>query len=116
MVGEHSSIGRIQALITTDIETTPLQQKLEKIARTIGMLGLGASILTIIILLIRFFIFMGIHNDWNEGYRYKDLVQYFLTAVRYSNDLLLIMIDCYSCCSNSRRSSSRSYFSSCIFC
>ena len=50
MVGEHSSIGRIKALITTDIETTPLQQKLEKIARTIGMLGLGASILTIMIL------------------------------------------------------------------
>ena len=40
VVGENSCVGRINALLTQgEPEATPLQEKLEKIARDIGKFG-----------------------------------------------------------------------------
>lgn len=53
-VGKYSSIGKIQEILTSGgEELTPLQLKLEKIARDIGFFGLGAAIVIFLVLLIR---------------------------------------------------------------
>ncbi|KAK7219578.1 hypothetical protein V2G26_007581 [Clonostachys chloroleuca] len=53
-VGVHSSFGKIMMSVRTDIEATPLQKKLEKLAIAIAKLGGGASALMFFILLFRF--------------------------------------------------------------
>lgn len=56
-VGKYSALGKIQALLGVQEETsTPLQMKLEKIAEDIGKFGLISAIVIVVILLIRFFI------------------------------------------------------------
>lgn len=57
MVGDNSSIGIIYKLSRKPApEVTPLQHKLEKIATDIGKMGTYVALLTIHILLLRFFI------------------------------------------------------------
>ena len=57
VVGKHSAIGVIrESLAVEEPESTPLQQKLEAIARDIGKMGLIAAVLTVVILFIRLFI------------------------------------------------------------
>ncbi|KAH7020583.1 hypothetical protein EDB80DRAFT_821723 [Ilyonectria destructans] len=53
-VGVHSSFGKIMMSVRTDIESTPLQKKLEGLAVAIAKLGGGASLLMFFILLFRF--------------------------------------------------------------
>ncbi|KAM0359560.1 hypothetical protein ACHAPY_009790 [Fusarium culmorum] len=53
-VGVNSSFGKIMMSVRTDIESTPLQKKLEKLAVAIAQLGGGASVLMFFILLFRF--------------------------------------------------------------
>ncbi|KAH9889691.1 calcium-translocating P-type ATPase [Xylariomycetidae sp. FL2044] len=53
-VGEYSSFGKIMMSVRTEIEPTPLQKKLEKLAVAIAKLGGSAAILLFFILLFRF--------------------------------------------------------------
>ncbi|KAK1714914.1 calcium-translocating P-type ATPase [Colletotrichum acutatum] len=53
-VGVHSSFGKIMMSVRYDIEATPLQKKLERLAIAIAKLGGGASALMFFILLFRF--------------------------------------------------------------
>ncbi|KAI0481986.1 calcium-translocating P-type ATPase [Xylariaceae sp. FL0804] len=53
-VGVHSSFGKIMMSVRTEIEATPLQKKLEKLAVAIAKLGGGAALLLFFVLLIRF--------------------------------------------------------------
>ncbi|SCV36210.1 probable calcium P-type ATPase NCA-3 (Ca2+-transporting ATPase) [Fusarium fujikuroi] len=53
-VGVNSSFGKIMMSVRTDIESTPLQKKLEGLAVAIAKLGGGASLLMFFILLFRF--------------------------------------------------------------
>ncbi|KAF4956142.1 hypothetical protein FSARC_11672 [Fusarium sarcochroum] len=53
-VGVQSSFGKIMMSVRTDIESTPLQKKLEGLAVAIAKLGGGASLLMFFILLFRF--------------------------------------------------------------
>ncbi|KAI2605609.1 plasma membrane calcium-transporting ATPase [Hypoxylon sp. NC1633] len=53
-VGVHSSFGKIMMSVRTDIEATPLQKKLERLAVAIAKLGGTAAILLFFILLFRF--------------------------------------------------------------
>lgn len=53
-VGVYSSHGKIMMSVRTDIESTPLQKKLEKLAVAIAWLGGGASAIMFFILLFRF--------------------------------------------------------------
>ena len=55
VVGDASSVGKIDVLLRQETDdTTPLQLKLEAIARDIGMFGLISAILIVSVLLIRF--------------------------------------------------------------
>ncbi|KAI1637842.1 calcium-translocating P-type ATPase [Biscogniauxia mediterranea] len=53
-VGVNSSFGKIMMSVRTEIEATPLQKKLEKLAVAIAKLGATAAILLFFVLLIRF--------------------------------------------------------------
>jgi Ca2+ transporting ATPase len=56
VVGKHSCVGKILGKLEQRIETTPLQEKLEKIGTDIGKLGMYCALLTIHVLFLRFFI------------------------------------------------------------
>lgn len=51
-VGKYSSIGKIKEILASESEMTPLQMKLEKIARDIGIFGLIAGVIIFIALVI----------------------------------------------------------------
>lgn len=81
VVGDSSSVGKIQALLSQDSEVTPLQGKLEKIATDIGKFGMVSSIITFLVLLIRFLADRGRNGDWSDKEKYVELVHYFILAV-----------------------------------
>ena len=56
VVGKNSCIGIIMSKLVTQIEQTPLQEKLEVIAKDIGYLGMGAAAITVFVLFVRFFV------------------------------------------------------------
>jgi Ca2+ transporting ATPase len=81
VVGPDSCVGKIQVLVAQDAEATPLQQKLETIARDIGKLGLIAASLTLLVLVIRFIIDRASQDNWNDGSKWVQLIEYFIVAV-----------------------------------
>ncbi|KAI1276836.1 calcium-translocating P-type ATPase [Xylaria sp. FL0933] len=60
-VGVHSSFGKIMVSVQADVEATPLQKKLERLAVAIAQLGASAAILLFFVLLFRFL--AGLPND-----------------------------------------------------
>ena len=56
MVGEYSALGEIMKKLEKRAEATPLQKKLEFIAKEIGKVGTYAALLTIHVLLFRYFL------------------------------------------------------------
>lgn len=81
-VGKNSSIGKIQEIMTSEDELTPLQLKLEKIARDIGIFGLISALIIFVVLIIRMLVEGG-QNDWADGSSYyiKEVLSYFLIAM-----------------------------------
>ena len=67
VVGDSSCNGKIRKALNQeeDVQATPLQMKLEKIAEDIGKFGLYSAIAILVILLIRFAIEKGISREWN---------------------------------------------------
>lgn len=55
-VGKYSKHGDILATLQEEDEQTPLQEKLEVLAKNIGYAGIAAAILTFIVLISRFFV------------------------------------------------------------
>ncbi|KAJ8121882.1 hypothetical protein ONZ43_g1779 [Nemania bipapillata] len=53
-VGVHSSFGKIMMSVQTDVESTPLQKKLERLAIAIAQIGGSAAVLLFFVLLFRF--------------------------------------------------------------
>ncbi|KAK5633687.1 hypothetical protein RRF57_009402 [Xylaria bambusicola] len=53
-VGVHSSFGKIMVSVQADVEATPLQKKLERLAVAIAQLGASAAVLLFFVLLFRF--------------------------------------------------------------
>lgn len=53
-VGVHSSFGKIMMSVQTDVEATPLQKKLERLAVAIAQIGGSAAIVLFLVLLFRF--------------------------------------------------------------
>lgn len=80
-VGDSSCIGRIEVLLQQDSEATPLQQKLETIAKDIGKFGLAAAILTFAILILRFIIDRSRKGDWTNGTQWLDIIKYFILSI-----------------------------------
>jgi magnesium-transporting ATPase (P-type) len=56
VVGDYSCKGKIMSKLETEVEATPLQEKLEKIATDIGLVGMYAALITVHCLFYRFFI------------------------------------------------------------
>ncbi|CEM02072.1 unnamed protein product [Vitrella brassicaformis CCMP3155] len=62
-VGQASQVGRVMELLSAPSEATPLQLKLEAIAQDVGRLGLYAALLTILVLIIEFWIVYGLDKE-----------------------------------------------------
>lgn len=76
-VGVNSIYGDILKTLQENDEETPLQGKLDELAKIIGYCGIGAAVLTFLALIIRFFI-DGKHND---GKNFVQWVNYFILAI-----------------------------------
>ena len=81
VVGSKSGIGRIKEKLETDVEATPLQEKLEDIASGIGKFGLISAVLIFFTLLIRFGIERFQQNNFNKETHVKELIEYVLISV-----------------------------------
>jgi len=85
MVGENSCEGQIMSKLEVPPETTPLQDKLEKIATDIGKLGIYVALLTIHVLYARFFIEHMIDRDMafidNAPEYFSEWLEYFIMGV-----------------------------------
>ena len=80
-VGDHSQKGIIRRTVDNAQENnqTPLQEKLDKIATLIGYFGMGAGIVTLIALFIRFGIdFPKQMKDYNKDSKIETIMTYFL--------------------------------------
>jgi len=86
-VGKHSAIGKIkEIMVSGEAELTPLQMKLEKIARDIGMFGLAAAVTIFVVLILRYIIENSIHGGVGWGKQSVvdhifEILQYFLISV-----------------------------------
>ena len=81
MVGESSVLGQIRKYLIQETEITPLQQKLETVARDIGKFGLTSAIITLLVLLIRFIIDRATTDTFGEGKKYVELVDFIIIAI-----------------------------------
>jgi magnesium-transporting ATPase (P-type) len=76
-------VGKISALLmTTEPEATPLQMKLEKIARDIGKFGLISSILVVSVLCLRFLVDRTTSGEWDKDKHWKELLDYIVLGVK----------------------------------
>ena len=81
-VGPHSVSGKIKELIAEEEEATPLQMKLETIARDIGNFGLISAIFTVVFLFIRFGIDLSRSTQgWDENNHPGELVSYVIIGI-----------------------------------
>ena len=80
-VGDHSQKGIIRRTVDNAQENskTPLEEKLEDIAGLIGYFGLGAGIVTLVALFIRFGVsFADQMKDYNTDSKVESVMTYFL--------------------------------------
>ena len=85
-VGEHSQKGIIRRTVDNAQENsqTPLEAKLERIAELIGYFGIGAGIVTLIALMIRFGInFSKENKDYSETSKVESIVTGILFNMPY---------------------------------
>ena len=82
-VGEHSQKGIIRRTVDNAQEDsqTPLEAKLERIAELIGYFGIGAGVVTLVALMIRF----GInYNDENKDYEEATKTEGIITGILFN--------------------------------
>lgn len=81
-VGTRSAIGKIRKTITDQSDDeTPLQKKLTKIAKDVGLFGLVAAIITFLVIFVRAIIDLA-GQDWKWNKEITDmLVKGFLTGI-----------------------------------
>lgn len=81
VVGDNTCEGKIGAMLRqSDVEVTPLQQKLETIANDIGKFGLISAILIFVILCIRFTIERVSANEFKWSHA-TEVLEFFILAV-----------------------------------
>ena len=80
-VGKNSKEGRISDLAEQEGENTPLEIKLDDIAEKVSLIGLGAGLIALVALFLRFFIRLGMGTyDWNGNESVGEIISYFLLA------------------------------------
>lgn len=90
VVGPKSCLGRIQEKLETETESTPLQEKLEHLARGIGKFGLISAILIFSVLMIRFAAERIEENKFYKEKHWKEMIGYLLISV-----ILAFWMVCY---------------------
>ena len=82
-VGENSEWGKTIAQLVKDPENTPLQDKLEVVADTIGWIGLGAAVLTFIAQTGHWGYDVMYNPDTSDDFfdRVQDLVGFLITSI-----------------------------------
>ena len=81
VVGEFSTEGQITKLLQQDDPVlTPLQEKLEGVARRMSKLGLWSAILIFAVLVIRFIVEKCVSKEW-EANDANELVNFALVSV-----------------------------------
>ena len=82
-VGEHSQKGIIQRTVDNAQENsqTPLEMKLERIAELIGYFGIGAGIVTLVALMIRFTISF---TNEQKDYKKSSKIETIITAMLFN--------------------------------
>ena len=85
-VGENSTIGKIQAALEEaheeEDDATPLQMKLETIARDIGQFGLISAVFTVVFMFIRFGIDLSRSSQgWDSERHPGELVGYIIIGI-----------------------------------
>jgi len=76
-VGATSKHGEIMAKLTEEDEETPLQEKLDDIAKLIGYAGMAAAGLTFLALVVKFFI----AGKQSDPANFAEWVSYFILAI-----------------------------------
>ena len=79
--GPQSCVGRIQEKLEIFVEITPLQQKLEKLAKSMGFVGMIFALLIFAVLMIRFTIERVIENNFDKKH-FSEIVHFVLIAVK----------------------------------
>jgi len=80
-VGPHAQKGKIKALLSREQAATPLQEKLEIVADTIGKIGLGAAILTLSVLLGQFGWRLYSSGQSFELHMLEEVIGFVITAI-----------------------------------
>lgn len=85
VVGDYSCIGKISALLRqSEPEATPLQMKLEKIARDIGNFGLYSAIVIVLVMFTRFTIERISAQDsdpWDNSRHWQEMLNFFIIGI-----------------------------------
>lgn len=88
-VGKNSAIGKIKDIMNSgEEELTPLQLKLEKMARDIGWFGLTSALVILVALMLRFVIENSIYNSPEYlqdgvGWQNKSAIEHVNNALQY---------------------------------
>jgi P-type Ca2+ transporter type 2C len=78
-VGINCSYGRILAALAKPPDQTPLQEKLEDVARLVGIIGAGVAVLLFLILMTRWIIDRASDEAWGD--EVEDILDFFIIAV-----------------------------------
>lgn len=81
VVGAKSCLGKIQEKLQTETESTPLQEKLEHLARGIGKFGLISAILIFLVMMIRFAAERIEKDNFHKETHWKEMIDYVLISV-----------------------------------
>eukprot|EP00703_Trepomonas_sp_PC1_P002587 JAP94019.1 Plasma membrane calcium-transporting ATPase [Trepomonas sp. PC1] len=76
-VGAHSIFGEILLTLQENEEDTPLQEKLDDLAKIISYFGVGAAVLVFLALIIKFWV----AGKQSDPTNYIEFVKYFMLAV-----------------------------------
>ena len=104
VVGDKSCLGKISSILRTqEAESTPLQQKLEHLARGIGKFGLVSAVLILIVLFLRFLIERGADDwKWDNEEHFLQILNFFLLSVKMKNNFYItkkkyccFMLNCF---------------------
>ncbi|XP_055388508.1 plasma membrane calcium-transporting ATPase 2-like [Condylostylus longicornis] len=84
-VGGNSEAGQLLQKLSIDVEPTPLQNKLNALARDIGNVGFAAACLTLLVLIIQYWILFAVHpedrTDSNFGDVTSSHIQFLVEAI-----------------------------------
>lgn len=80
-VGPKSQWGKILEALADSDDQTPLQAKLDLMAKVIGYIGIGFAVATFLVLLIEFFVKGFADGKKPEAEDYYDILDYFIIAI-----------------------------------